>query len=297
MKILVTGGTGFVGKNLCRFLLNKGHKLTVLSRKPETVTSFFGESVKGISQLEQLTEQDQFDAIINLAGEGIVDSRWTQSRKQKLLDSRIGVTQQLVEYISRATYKPDVLISGSAIGYYGNKGSVLLNENSHPSEDFAHELCDMWEDAANEAEKLGVRVCVLRIGLVIGEDGGFLKRMLPPFKWGLGGRIGHGEQYMSWIHRDDLIALIDKLLNTKLLHGVFNGTAPHPVTNAEFSQILAKQLNRPACLPVPALVLKVLLGEMSELLLGGQRVMPARIEKAGFKFKYLTLEQALKSVL
>lgn len=297
MKILITGGTGFIGKKLCHFLLDKKHELTVLSRNPEKVSVLCGETVKAISNIDQLTASDSFGAIINLAGEGIADARWTAARKQILLDSRVNTTKQLVKFIERADKKPEVFISGSAIGFYGNRGSLVLTEDSEPHEEFSHELCSKWEAAAQEAEKMGVRVCIVRTGLVIGDDGGFLKRMLPPFKFGLGGRIGDGQQWMSWVHRTDYIAIIDKLLETTVLQGIFNGTAPEPVTNAEFSKTLGKVLNRPVFLPVPAFVLKILLGEMSELLLGGQRVIPKRLDDAGFKFTCRTLEQALNDVL
>lgn len=297
MKILITGGTGFIGKRLCRFLLDKKHILTVLSRNPKRVSSLCGESVKAISNLDELIASDGFEAIVNLAGEGIADARWSETRKQKLLDSRINTTQQLITYIEKSDNKPEVLISGSAIGYYGNHGSIKLYEESHAHAEFAHELCVKWEAMAQQAEKLGVRVCIIRTGLVIGDDGGFLKRMLLPFNLGLGGPMGDGQQWMSWIHRTDFISIIEKLLESKVLQGVFNGTAPEPVTNAEFSKTLGKVLNRPAFFPVPGFVLKILLGEMSELLLGGQRVMPERLEQAGFEFKFKSLELALKDVL
>ena len=297
MKILITGGTGFIGKKLCRFLLDQDHELTVLSRKPKKVNLLCGERVQAISSIEQLTTSDSFDAIINLAGEGIADSRWTKKRKRVLLDSRVNTTRQLIAYIERAKKRPEVLISGSAVGYYGNRGSRILNERSGSHEDFSHELCEKWESTAIEAENFDVRVCVIRTGLVIGNDGGFLKRMLPVFKLGLGGPMGDGQQWMSWIHRTDFIAVIDKLLESKVMQGIFNATAPEPVSNAEFSQTLGNVLNRPTFIPVPAFVLKTLLGEMSELLLGGQRVLPERIEQAGFKFQFKTLEQALKDVL
>jgi len=297
MKILMTGGTGFIGKKLCHFLLEKGHQLTVLSRNPEKVSALCGESVGSIKNLDQLTASDTFDAIINLAGEGIADARWTDIRKQQILDSRINTTKQLISYIEKATNKPSVLISGSAIGYYGDKGSAVLTEESLPHEEFSHHLCALWEAAAFAAEKLGVRTCVIRTALVIGDDGGFLKRMLPPFKFGLGGPISDGKQWMSWIHRTDLIAIIETLLESSTLQGVFNASSPQPVTNREFSKTLGAVLNRPAIIPVPAFVLKILLGEMSMLLLGGQRVIPERLEKAGFEFKFRALSHALNNVL
>ncbi|MCK4840921.1 MAG: TIGR01777 family oxidoreductase [Methylococcales bacterium] len=297
MKILMTGGTGFIGKELCHFLLGKNHQLTVLSRNPVKVPSLCGESVTAIRSIEQLAASDSFDAIINLAGEGITDARWSKIRKQQLLDSRINTTKQLIAYIKKADHKPEVLISGSAVGYYGNSGSRKLNEKSHPHDNFSHQLCAQWEAVALEAKKSGVRVCIIRTGLVIGNDGGFLKRMLLPFKLGLGGPIGNGKQWMSWIHRTDYIAIIEKLLESVTLQGVFNATAPEPVTNIEFSKTLGQALNRPAFIAIPALPLKILLGEMAELLLDGQRAIPVRIEQTGFKFQFKTLSKALDDVL
>jgi len=271
--------------------------LTVLSRTPERVSTLCGQSVKSIKNIEQLAASDSFDAIINLAGAGIADSRWSDQRKQLLIDSRINTTKQLITYIKQSDIKPKVLISGSAIGYFGNRGSAILNEDSLPHEDFSHHLCTLWESTALEADKLGVRTCIIRTGLVIGDDGGFLKRMLLPFKLGLGGPFGTGVQWMSWIHRNDLIAIINKLLDADTLHGIFNATSPEPVTNKEFSQTLAQVLHRPAFIAIPALVLKVLLGEMSTLVLGGQRVIPARLQKSGFEFKFKSLSQALNDVI
>lgn len=297
MEILITGGTGFIGKALCKTLLSREHTLTVLSRRPKSVPSLCGERVAGIADLSELTPDAHFDAVINLAGEGIVDKRWTPARKQQLLDSRIGTTRRLIEFIATAEQKPGVLVSGSAIGYYGNRGDEVLDESSDGSDGFGADLCQQWEKAANEAAGYGVRVCIVRTGLVIGKNGGFLQRMLPPFKLGLGGRIGDGKQYMSWIHRDDLIALIEFLLNADRLEGAFNGTAPNPVTNREFSATLAKLLKRPALFPVPALVLKTAMGEMAELLLGGQRVMPKRALAENFHFRFESVQEALQDVL
>ena len=297
MKILITGGTGFIGKKLCHFLVAKNHHLTVLSRTPEKVSSICGESVEAIKNIEKLTASDSFDAIINLAGEGIVDARWSETRKQQLLDSRINTTKQLIAYIEKANHKPKVLISGSATGYYGNRGSVALTEESQSHEEFSHHLCALWESTALEAKKLGIRTCIIRISLVIGDDGGFLKRMLPLFKLGLGGPIGNGEQWMSWIHRTDLITIIEKLLESNSLQGIFNASSPKPVTNKEFSSTLGQVLNRPTVLPVPAFVLKLLLGEMAGLLLGGQRVLPRRLERAGFEFQFKSLKKALSDVI
>ena len=297
MKILITGGTGFIGRTLCHRLLDSGHELIVLSRRPEQVTNLCGESVTAISNLEDLSSEEIINAIINLSGEGIADRLWTKKRKQRLLDSRINITEQLITYVARARQKPSVMISGSAVGYYGNNGESELDETTDNPSDFAQQLCKQWEAAAESVKEYGVRLCILRIGLVIGRDGGFVKRMLLPFKLGLGGRLGNGQQWMSWIHKEDLITIIETLLNDSELEGNFNATAPQPVTNAEFSACLANNLHRPAIFPVPAIVLKLLLGEMSELLLGGQKILPERLIEQGFPFQYKSLDSALKAIL
>jgi len=297
MKILITGGTGFIGRTLCHRLLDSGHELIVLSRRPERVTKLCGKSVTAISNLEDLSSEEIINAIINLSGEGIADRLWTKRRKQELLDSRINITKQLIAFVARAEQKPSVMISGSAIGYYGCNGEAELDETTDNPDDFAQQLCKQWEAAAEPVKEHSVRLCILRIGLVIGGDGGFLKRMLLPFRLGLGGRLGNGQQWMSWIHKEDLITIIETLLSTAELEGIFNATAPQPVTNAEFSACLANNLHRPAIFPVPAIVLKLLLGEMSELLLGGQKVVPERLLEQYFPFQYKSLDSALKAVL
>lgn len=297
MKILITGGTGFIGHQLCRNLLNHGHTLTVFSRHPDTVSALCGGQAMGIDSLNNLSSDQHFEVLINLSGEPIADARWTAKRKQTLLDSRIKVTEQLINFIARAKRKPRALISGSAIGFYGDQGSNLLDEESSPKDDFGHQLCAAWERKAMQAADLGVRVCILRIGLVVGKNGGFLKRMMLPFKLGLGGRIGDGKQWMSWIHRNDLTAMIEHLINSPHLYGVFNGTSPKPVTNEEFTQCLATVIKRPAIIPVPGFVLKSLLGELSTLLLGGQRIQPKRFQTEKFKFECENLEQALNDAV
>ena len=297
MKILITGGTGFIGRELCKLLLESEQQLTVLSRKPESVAALCGANVHAINKLADLSKKDSFDAIINLAGEGIADARWSPSRKQVLLDSRVKVTEQLIEFIDRAEKKPAVLISGSAVGYYGDQGATELDESSAFKEGFAHRLCAEWEAVAEQAKGYGVRVCIIRTGLVVGAKGGFLKRMLIPFKLGLGGRLGAGRQWMSWIHMHDYIGIMQLMLKTNKLEGVFNATAPNPVSNDQFTRCLAKILKRPAFLPVPVFVLKLLMGEMSELLIGGQRVLPKRLQEENFNFEFTSLEQALQDVL
>ena len=297
MKILITGGTGFIGRILCHRLLDLDHELIVLSRRPEQVSKLCGDAVAAISNLDDLPTNESIGAIINLSGEGIADARWTRRRKQKLLDSRIDITEQLIAYVAKAKHKLSIMISGSAVGYYGNNYDTEHDEITDNPDDFAQQLCKKWEAAAEPVKDHGVRLCILRTGLVIGKDGGFVKRMLLPFKLGLGGRLGDGNQWMSWIHKDDLIAIIEMLLTSPDLEGNFNATAPEPVTNAEFSLCLAKNLNRPAIFPVPAIVLKLLLGEMSELLLGGQKVIPENLMEQKFRFQFKSLDSALKAVL
>ena len=297
MKILITGGTGFIGQTLCHRLLDLDHELIVLSRRPEQVSKLCGDAVAAISNLDDLPTDESIGAIINLSGEGIADARWTRRRKQKLLDSRIDITEQLIAYVAKAKHKLSIMISGSAVGYYGNNYDTEHDEITDNPDDFAQQLCKKWEAAAEPVKDHGVRLCILRTGLVIGKDGGFVKRMLLPFKLGLGGRLGDGNQWMSWIHKDDLIAIIEMLLTSPDLEGNFNATAPEPVTNAEFSLCLAKNLNRPAIFPVPAIVLKLLLGEMSELLLGGQKVISENLMEQNFRFQFESLDSALKAVL
>jgi len=297
MIILITGGTGFIGRELCRALRKEGHNLTVLSRQPAKVPALCGEGVVAISNLDELTSEDRFDAVINLAGEPIFGPRWTAQRKQVLWGSRVSLTEGLVAYIGAAKHKPSVLISGSAIGYYGDRGDAIIDESVGCGRDFGASLCSAWERAAQAAEQHGVRVCLLRTGLVIGRNGGFLQRMLPPFRLGLGGRIGDGRQWMSWVHIADHVAMTLMLLGSPQLSGPFNVTAPSPVTNLEFTQSLARILKRPAILPVPAVFLRLALGEMAGLLLSSQRVMSSRIRAANFKFAFGVLGDALRDVL
>lgn len=296
MRILITGGTGLIGRRLCRALLAEGHELTVFSRKPHSVAEKCGAAVRAIGALEEWTPDMAFDAVINLAGEPIVDARWTDRRKQVLRDSRIALTETLVQRIAAATQKPSVLLSGSAIGYYGGRGDEPLHETSGAGADFPARLCVDWEAAAAEAERYGVRVCLLRTGLILSREGGLLGRMVTPFRLGLGARIGDGHQWMSWIHIDDYVALVLRLLRDGEMRGAFNMTSPAPVTNREFTAALAAVLHRPAPFVAPASLLKLSLGEAASLLLEGQRVLPKRMQAAGQTFRFEKLEDALKDL-
>jgi uncharacterized protein (TIGR01777 family) len=295
MRILVTGGTGFIGKPLVHRLLLRGDDVTVLSRRPTSVQAIFGEAAEAWSSLSAWTPDRAFDAVINLAGEPIIDRPWTAARTQVLRDSRIGITNQLITAMENAVQKPAVFLSGSAIGIYGDTGSVDITEQAPAAEDFGARLCDEWEQAALPAEALGVRVCLLRTGLVLHADGGMLKKMQLPFKLGLGSRLGDGRQIMSWIHRHDYLNALLFLLDHPDCRGAFNLTAPMPVSNRAFTAELARSLQRKAFLVTPEWALKPVLGERSLLLFGGQRALPAALLARGFAFRFQTLADALES--
>lgn len=299
MHYLISGGTGFIGRALAKDLLKDGHQVTVLSRTPHSVAKKVSAAVHAVC-LDDLHHLDtQIDGVINLAGEPIVDKRWSDARKQLLRDSRIAFTQQLISRLAEIGASTDVFVSGSAIGYYGSHSDGMpLGEEGAVTAGFTHALCRDWEKAAQQAEQtLGARVCMLRTGVVLGSEGGALGKMLLPFRLGLGGRVGSGTQWMSWIHLQDQVAIIRYLLGHETLSGAFNATAPGAVTNAVFSETLGKVLRRPAILPVPAFMMQLMLGEASELLLEGQRVYPTRLLEAGFRFKHPDLEGALAAVL
>lgn len=297
MNILMTGGTGFLGKALIKSLLSQQAAITVLTRNPEKLQRHYGRQVTAITQLSQITPEQHFDAIINLAGAPIFAAPWTDVRKQILRNSRLHITQQLIDLIARLQYRPAVLISGSAIGYYGEQGDYVLHEDTLPVPDFSQALCADWENTALQAEDHGVRVCLIRTGLVLGAGGGMLQRLLLPFKLGLGGQLGHGQQWMSWIHLTDWVRIVHAMLHDKSMHGPYNATAPTPVRNAEFTQTLARALHRPARFQLSAWVLQTLLGEMASLLLGSQRVQPERLLAQQFQFQYPELNSALAQIL
>ncbi|MBD8474308.1 TIGR01777 family protein [Pseudomonas sp. CFBP 8770] len=293
MHILLTGGTGLIGRKLCQHWVGQGHRLTVLSRQPGQVKQLCGASVRGVAQLEEIGDET-VDAVVNLAGAPIADRPWTARRRALLWSSRITLTERLLAWLESRAQRPEVLISGSAVGWYGDGGERELNETSQPvKEDFASHLCIAWEETALRAEALGVRVVLVRTGLVLASQGGFLKRLALPFKLGLGGPIGSGRQWMPWVHIDDQIALIDFLLHQTQCRGPYNACAPEPVRNREFARQLGRALHRPAFLPLPSLLLKAGLGELSGLLLGGQRARPVALQAAGFNFRYSELSAAL----
>jgi uncharacterized protein (TIGR01777 family) len=295
--VLVTGATGFIGRRLVEALAAAGHQPIVLARD-RAKAARLAPQFRLVTRLDQLPGDTHIDAIVNLAGEPTADRLWTAARRRRLLGSRLRVTRDVLRLIARLEHKPAVLVSGSAVGWYGRWQDEDLTEFDGGKACFTHRLCDAWERAAIAAERHGVRVVRLRIGLVLGIDGGMLARLLTPFEFGLGGRIGHGRQWMSWIERDDLVRLTGHVIATPSITGAVNATAPDPVTNATFTQELARALHRPAILPVPAALLRWLAGDLAdELLIGGQRVLPDKADASGFTFRHPTLGVALAAIL
>lgn len=299
MKIVLTGGTGFIGSILVDHLWNQFHSLALLSRKPPAEV--------GVSKKEWFAWNppsggaweaavDGADGIINLAGEPIAGKRWSKEQKEKLRSSRIDATVALVNAIAKAQTKPKFLINASAVGYYGPHGDETLTESSAAGNDFLGRLCAEWEAEARKAENHGVRVAMIRTGIVLGKGQGALAKMVPPFKMFVGGPLGSGAQYMPWIHIEDEVGLLMFLVENENARGPFNGTAPNPVTMEEFAKTLGAVLNRPSWMSVPPSVLALLTGEMADMLLTGQRALPEAAIKAGYTFRYATLGAALQSL-
>jgi uncharacterized protein (TIGR01777 family) len=278
MNVAITGASGFIGRALSERLRASGHNVTAISLRTQPLREVFTGC----------------QAVVNLAGEPVAQ-RWTSAARARISNSRIHGTRSLVAALRE--HPPAVLVSASAVGYYGSRGDEILTEDSPPSSDFLGQLALGWEHEAHVAEQFGVRVVVPRIGVVLGRSGGALAQMLLPFRLGVGGRLGTGEQWMSWIALDDLVSLIEFAITDAALSGPVNAVAPNPVTNAAFTRELAVVLHRPAILPVPAFALKILFGEMSEILLGGQRVIPQAALRAGFQFRCTTLGEALRAAL
>jgi len=293
MRILITGGTGFIGQALCPRLAAAGHEVVLLSRqaKPRLPKG----AATSVTALDAL-DAGEFGGVINLAGEPIGDGRWTPARRKLLLDSRIETTSRLVEWMQRAKRPPGVLVSASAVGYYGEQGEREITEDTPPTPGFTHDLCAAWEREAARAAALGVRLCIPRIGVVLDRDGGALAKMLPAFRMGAGGRLGSGQHWFPWIHREDMAAILQWLLETPAASGAYNASAPNPVTNEGFTRSLGRALGRPTVLPMPAAALKLLFGEMSELLLVSDRMVPRRLLQEGFQFRYPNLDGALAAI-
>ena len=305
--ILMTGGTGFIGRHLCQRLVAENWQVIVLTRNSQAgarqLSGNIRDKVRLIESLDQLEPELVINGLINLAGEPLAKGRWTAARKQMFYTSRIGTTEQLYRFFTNRAQLPEVVISGSAIGFYGggtgdsNGHNKPVDESSPVVDNFSHQLCSSWEQSAAAFEALGARLVYLRTGIVLGH-GGALEKMLLPFKLGLGGPIGDGQQWMPWIHIEDMVALIMYSLNREDISGPVNATAPNPVTNAEFATTLGGVLHRPALLPMPALMVKILFGQMGEeLLLQGQQVIPRKVQDSGFNFQYPLLPQALSNLL
>lgn len=294
--IFITGGTGFIGQALCDRLLSQGHRITILSRHPEIVTERWSGQIAAIQNLEQLPDIPNPDWVINLAGEPIIDKPWTEQRKQQLIDSRVTLTKNLCQILSALPTPPEVMVSGSAIGFYGNTGNNVFTENSPQGQGFAAELCHDWEQAAINNLPAETRLCLLRTGVVLAPHGGMLAKISLPFKLGLGGRLGSGKQWMSWIALEDICRLIVFLLESQHCQGIYNATTPHPVTNQQLTKAYGKHIHRPTLFPMPAIVLKKLLGEASRLLLDSQRVLPQRISNTNFSFNYPELKHYLQNI-
>lgn len=296
MKILVSGSTGFIGSSLTELLTGKGHDVysLVRFRSLENEKSLY-MNIRGESSDRKRFEG--FDAVIHLAGENIA-GRWTKSKKKRIYDSRIDSTNNIKNIIRDLDAKPSVFICASAVGYYGDRGDEVLTEDSGPGTGFLSDTGDRWEQAANEVSGYGIRVVNLRTGMVLGEGGGALGKMLLPFKLGLGGRLGNGNQYWSWISLDDEVAAIYHLLTNDSLNGPFNLVSPEPVTNKEFTETLSGILNRPAFMHIPETMVKIIFGDMGrELFLSSTRAVPKKLSECGFRFKHPDLRSALDEIV
>ena len=300
MRLVITGASGFIGTALTSRLLENGHAMTLLTRSAprdsSTATKRWLHWTPG-SPGGWEAVIDGADGIINLAGEPIAAKRWTQRQKNEIRDSRLSTTNSLVGAIGKAKKKPGFLLNASAVGYYGPRGDETITEEAPAGNDFLSRICREWEAEAQKAESFGVRVIRLRTGIVLGRGGGALAKMVPPFKFFVGGPLGSGTQWMSWIHMDDEVGLMLHLIENPQAAGPFNATAPNPVRMKEFCQILGKVMGRPCWAPVPAFALRLLLGELGDMLLTGQRVIPAAAQRLGYEFRYPNLYEALKACM
>ncbi|ASP47501.1 TIGR01777 family oxidoreductase [Cognaticolwellia beringensis] len=295
MNILITGGSGLIGQALIQHL--NADRIIVLTRSPEKTTKLLPENIELITTIDDVDFND-LDVVVNLAGEAIVDKRWSNAQKAIICQSRWQITRSLVEKIQAATKPPHSFISGSAIGFYGRQGAVEIDESYQDVHDeFSHHICQKWEQIALQAESEQTRVCLIRTGIVLANNGGALEKMLLPFKLGLGGPIASGEQFMSWIHIDDMVAVLLAAIYQTAFSGPINATAPVPVCNQQFSETLSAVLGRPCIFRVPGFILRILMGESADLILYGQNVIPKKLLSNNFKFQYPTLEIALKQLL
>lgn len=300
MRVIITGGTGLIGRALAQSLVTDGHEVIVLTRNPNRnsglptavkLVGWNGESANGWSQFA-----DSADAIVNLAGEGIADGRWSEERKRSIYLSRVNAGKAVMEAIEAATIKPKVLIQSSAVGYYGASDDRILTESAGPGADFLAQVCFDWEASTAGASSLGVRRVVIRTGIVLSNDGGAWPKIVLPFKLFAGGPMGNGKQYWPWIHLEDEVRAIRFLMENPEASGVYNLSAPTPLTSSEFAKVLGGVMGRPAFFPAPAPAIKIALGEMSTVLLDGQRAVPQRLQDVGFTFKYASAESAFRAL-
>ncbi len=295
MHIAITGSSGLVGSALVPFLTTDGHRVTRLVRRSPSGGDVLWDPAEGIKELSRL---EGVDGVIHLAGENIASGRWTPQRKDVIRRSRVEGTRRLCGSLARLSRRPKVLVSASAIGFYGDRGDETLTEDSAPGRDFLAQVCQEWEAATEPATRAGIRVVCLRFGMILSPGGGALKKMLLPFRLGAGGRIGNGAQYVSWIAIDDAIGAIHHAVSTESLRGAVNAVTPNPVTNAELTRVLARVLSRPALFPLPALAARLAFGEMADaLLLSSARVVPSRLQASGYRFRYPELESTLRHLL
>jgi uncharacterized protein len=299
MRVIVTGGTGFIGPKLCERLVAKGHDVIALTRDASRSRDHVHPKVRVVSWAEGAAWEGFVDgagALVNLAGEPIAQ-RWTRSAKERIARSRLNAAARLEAAVGKAALKPGVLVNASAVGFYGPRGDEILAEDAPPGNDFLAKLCVDWEAAARTLEPLGLRVALLRTGIVLGDEGGALAKMLPPFKAFLGGPLGTGKQWMSWIHRDDLVELVVFAIENAAVSGPLNATAPNPVTMRDFATALGRALHRPSFAKAPAAAIRLALGEMATVVLDGQRVVPKKALDLGFAFRFTDVGAALRDVV
>lgn len=298
MNILITGGTGFIGEELQTILLKEGHNLIIITRSPKKHEDESAKNLRFISWDDDLaSEMEDIDAVINLAGENLFGQRWTDEVKQRIMDSRVQSTKKLVDAMRETASKPEVFVSASASGIYGNRGDDILNEDAEIANDFLAEVCEAWEAESQKASAFGVRVANPRIGIVLEKGGGALEKMIPPFQFLVGGPIGSGDQYMSWIHRTDLcLALIYPIKNEEL-SGAYNVCSPNPATMNEFADTLGDVLNRPSIFRVPKFVLDIVLGEAAKPVTDSIRMQPKKLQVTGLEFHFEDLKEALADII
>lgn len=297
MKILITGATGFIGQKLCESLKAEHEVLALVRNLKSAEKKLPGIKLISWPDIHSSFEinEPKLDVVINLMGENIAGARWSEERKKSLYDSRIIGTKNLFKQLKST--RISTFIQASAVGYYGDSGDEKVDENSSQGQGFLAKICENWENEAKIHQDQYERLCIFRLGVVLGENGGALEKMLPAFKFGVAGKLGDGEQYMPWIHRDDVIGLIKKAIETQSWMGVYNAVSPNPVTNLEFTKTLGNVLSRPTLLPAPEFALKLILGDMSRVLLDGQRALPAKALEAGYQFKYKEVKKALSAIV